>query len=133
MKAKKRFFKPLAFFMVVCMLVSLGGVSGVVLAASNESEVEIIVADDVDSEKAQLIIDTINKSNEKIIGISPAGLACLFGHSTATTSVREISHKYYATSPRCVEKTYRITYCTRSDCNYNTGTLISDLRIYCCS
>ena len=125
MKVRKRFLKPFAMFMAICMLVSLGGMT----AANNDTEVEIIVPEDVSCEKAQLIKDTINGK----VGISPFFIACIFGHSLAITDVRIITHRHWAVSPRCRQVTHRITYCTRSTCNHIASSIIiSDLRIQCC-
>ena len=130
MKVRKRFLKSLAIFMAVSMLVSLGSISG---ATTDEPEIEIIIPDEVDCEKMQLIINTIKGNSSGTIGISPASLLCIFGHSTTTTTVFAVTHRHWATAPRCREQIYRITYCTRSGCNYSVGTITSDGRIPCCA
>lgn len=128
MKIRKRFLKPIAIFMAITMLVSLGSMS----AANDNTEVEIIVCDSVECpQKQQLIIDTVNGENGTI-GISPASILCIFGHNLATTNARVITHRHWTTAPRCREVSHRITYCTRSGCNYSVSTVISDIRISCC-
>ena len=129
MTLRKRILKPVAFFMAVCMSVSLAGMT----SAEGERRVsdrktEIIFEDDVCREKAELLTAVINGEEVE----KPRNLLCLFGHSTTTTTVRAVTHNYWTTSPKCREQTYRIIYCTRSGCNYNTGSIIGDIRIHCC-
>ncbi|MCL2071315.1 MAG: hypothetical protein FWH07_03665 [Oscillospiraceae bacterium] len=127
---RKILLKTIAIFMAVCMVVSLGGI------ASSESErrvpgfkTEIVFEDDVCREKAELITAVINGEESA----SPRSIVCLFaGHTTTTTTVYATTHNYYTTSPKCREQIYRIIYCTRSGCSYNTGSIIADLRIHCC-
>lgn len=128
MKKRKMIQRTLAGFMAVCMFV-LSGSGFLVGSAGDEGFTEIIVSGDVDGQKAQQIVNKINGE----ITISPFGLACLFGHSTAHTTAYEINHRYYATAPRCLQTTYDVTYCTRSDCNYIVYTKTGSIRIYCCS
>ena len=60
------------------------------------------------------------------------GILCLFGHKLSTTYAVETTHKEYSSSPRCVERTYRVEYCTRSSCDHSEATLISTVRVSCC-
>ena len=129
MTKRKRILKTLAIFMSVCMSVSLSGMT----SAEGERRVsdcktEIIFEDDVCREKAELLTAVINGEEVE----NPRNLLCLFGHSTTTTTVLAVTHNYYTTSPKCREQTYRIIYCTRSGCNYNTSSVIRDMRILCC-
>ena len=129
MTVRKRFLKSLTIFMTVCMLVSLGGLAS---AASERREsdckTDIIFEDDVCREKAELLTAVINGEDVE----NPRNLLCLFGHNTTTTTVWVVTHNVWTTTPKCRQQMYRIIYCTRSGCNYNTGSIISDGRIPCC-
>ena len=129
MPVRKRILKPLAIFMVVCMSFSLAGMT----SAESERKVsdrktEIIFEDELCREKAEILTAVINGEEVE----NPRNLLCLFGHSTTTTTVWAVTHNVYTTSPKCREQTYRIIYCTRSGCNYNTGSIIGDIRVPCC-
>ena len=129
---RKMFLRSFAAVMAVCMLVL--SVSGFIVSeVDDESYTEIIVCCSVDSDKVQLITDTISGETSDFQGIAPFSIFCLFGHSIATTTVREISHRHYSSSPRCLESRYRVEYCTRSSCNYSVATLTATARIICCS
>jgi polysaccharide pyruvyl transferase WcaK-like protein len=121
MKAREVFRKSLAVFMMVCIFVQT--VSGV------NTTKDIVIDKGVDKEKSQLIIAVLN--SEEVI--TSRSIFCLLGHSIAQTTARETTHRYWATSPRCRQITYRVNYCTRSSCNYVTYTVIEDARVPCCS
>jgi hypothetical protein len=131
MKVRKTFLKPIAILMAVCMLFQLIGVA---IAEGEEGFTEIIV-EDVDCQTEQLIIDMINgeATTSDSQAINPSSILCIFGHSTAQTTIREINHRHWATAPRCRDTTYNVTYCTRSSCNYIVMTVRSQNRIHCCS
>ena len=129
MAVKKRILRPVAIFMAVCMSVSLAGMA----SAENERRVsdhktEIIFEGDVCPEKTELLTAVINGEEVE----NPRSLLCIFGHNTTTTTVWVVTHNVYTTTPKCRQQTYRIIYCTRSGCNYNTGSIIGDARIPCC-
>lgn len=126
MKAKKMFLKSMAILMVFCVIVQ-SGVSAANL--ENMPYKEITVLGDVDSQKAQQIVGKISGETT----ISPFGIACLFGHSTARTTVYETTHRYYSTAPKCRRVTYDVTYCTRSSCDYIVYTQIGVNAVHCCS
>ena len=129
MAVRKSILKSLAIFMAVCMLASLGGlVSAESERRASNIKTEIIFEDDVCREKAELLTAVINGEEVE----NPRSLLCLFGHTTTTTTVKAITHNYWTTSPKCREQMYRIIYCTRSGCNYNTGSIIGDIRVPCC-
>jgi hypothetical protein len=132
MKVKRMFRKSLAFLMVALMVIQLGGMS---FSVSDEGYTEIIIVCDVDCDKSQLIIDLLNAetSTSAFNGIAPASIFCLFGHSMAQTTAVEINHRFWATSPRCRQTTYRVDYCTRSSCNHLVATQLTQIRIICCS
>jgi len=125
----KAFLKSLAVFMVVCILVLTGGGFTVREVAINDGFTEIIVYDEIDCDKAQQIIATLNGD----VLISPASVLCIFGHSMSQTTVIEINHRFWATSPRCRKTTHKVDFCTRNNCNYMVTTQLSQFRIQCCS
>jgi len=88
-----------------------------------------IDAADLTYEQAQIIADRIVYGNSDV---STYGIFCLFGHKIETTAAIEIHHKEYAEVPRCVRRSYRVEYCSRSSCSYSEATLTSAIRVYCC-
>ena len=122
---KKVFLKSVAALMVANMFVLTGGGFTV---SKDEVFVEIVVEGDIDREKSQLIIATLN--GEEII--SPRSILCLIGHSMAQTTAIGTEHRVYSSAPRCVRTYYRVDYCTRSSCNYITYTQTGSGRIHCC-
>jgi len=131
MKAKRKLSKILAILMSACMLLTMGSVS---FAVEDDVDIEYDVIGDVDDLKAQLIINAIiGVPDNGFIGIAPASLACLFGHSIGRANVVETTHRHWSTSPRCRQITYDVRYCTRSSCNHIASmTQISNVRIPCC-
>jgi hypothetical protein len=131
MKMKKRL---ISLFMVVCTAVLMCGISGAddtARVSARSYQTEYRFDGDIDKEKAQLIINSIN--GEETV-TSRGNVLCIFGHSIAHMTVEEIKHRYYATAPRCLKTTYDVAYCTRSGCNYTVWTQIgTSIRIYCCS
>lgn len=127
MKVKKMFRSSVAIIMTVCVLIQTSSAFGEVKSCEY-TQTEIIIRDDIDKVKAQLIIDTIN--GEDII--SPRSILCILGHSLSRTTVVETNHRFYSTSPRCRSVTYDVEYCVRSGCNHIIYTIITDKRIVCC-
>jgi hypothetical protein len=140
-RARKLVLKPIAVLMTVCMLVSMFSVAG----AANERggslvfddyRSEFIFSDDIDFQTAQLIANSISGESALLNSgsslIAPASILCLFGHSLAQTTVRQVEHNVWAASPRCRETVYNVTYCTRSSCSHIVYTVRSQARIVCC-
>lgn len=127
MKVREMLFKFLAIIMMVSMLVSMAGAVSENTRVSRPN-VEIIIDDAIDYEKAQLIIATIN--GDEII--SPRSILCVLGHSKAQTSALGAEHRVWSTSPRCRETIYDVTYCKRSGCDYVVYTIRSQTRVTCC-
>ena len=125
-----------------CVLIVLLSVFS--LAASKNSYIfyyddrEITVeGNGLNREEAQIIADYI------ALGIIPEGtieenptrtniLCVLFGHSIENITVLETIHNVYTTSPKCVENTYDVDHCTRSNCDYIVKTLLYSIRISTC-
>jgi len=122
---KRMFLRSLAAFMVASMFVLTGGGFTV---AKEESFIEIVVCEKIDCEKAKLIIAAIN--GEELI--SPRSILCLIGHSLAQGTAIGTEHRVYSSAPRCVQTNYRVSYCTRSSCNYIVYTQTGTARIHCC-
>ena len=125
MKVRKM-LKPLAMLMAACILVlSVGGVT-----AANKSDREIIVYGNINAQKAQIIADVIGGEDIAVIN-SPL---CAIGHSLGQSLVRKINHRVYASAPRCLEITYRVTHCIRPTCSHIASYVeIGRGRIHCCS
>ena len=60
------------------------------------------------------------------------GIWCTInGHTMHSSSATVTTHKVYSSAPRCVRSDYLINTC--SVCGYSESTLITSVRIYCCS
>ena len=88
-----------------------------------------IESENITFDQAKQIADTIAYGNESS---TTYGILCIFGHKLSTTYAVETTHKEYSSAPRCVERTYEVTYCTRSSCDHSEATLISSIRVSCC-
>lgn len=100
---------------------------------STNNDVEIIINDNVPEEtKAKIERYFANGEPASDSDVSTYGLTCtLFGHNLENTIVETITHKVSLTAPRCLEKTYAYSACTR--CDYETSKVIDSEYIYCCS
>lgn len=133
MKVKRMLRKSLAMLMAVCMAIQMGSMS---FAASDEGYVEIVVDCNGNCEKEQMVANIFSgeTSTSEFVGIVPtANILCLFGHSWAEGRSIVIEHRYWATSPRCRQTTYRVDYCTRSGCDRLDLTQLTQIRISCCA
>jgi hypothetical protein len=126
---KRAFLRSVAALMIACMFVLTGGGFTMREIAKNDGFIEIIVDGVECCEKEQQIIALLN--GEELM--SPMSVLCIFGHSMAQTTATTIDHRFYATSPRCRETRHRVNYCTRSGCNHMVLTLLTQVRIPCCS
>ncbi len=80
-------------------------------------------------EKKTAIADALIGTNES--EIMTANLLCsLFGHDLKNTTATATQHKVKANLPRCLMKTYDVTYCSR--CDYTEQTLLGNSYINCC-
>jgi hypothetical protein len=129
MKTNKWVLRFLVSLMAVCMVLSVGAVSvGEDVHIFDYYEKEIIISGSIDYQTAQSIAASING---ELIVIS-YNMPCILGHSTARTTVIETTHRYYTSAPRCLKRTYDVTYCKRSGCGYSVSTLIGQTAIHCC-
>ena len=63
-------------------------------------------------------------------GDNPDNVLCtLFGHKLTETTASVITHNVYSNAPRCVEKIYDVSVCSR--CDYVSQELLSSTRIFC--
>lgn len=136
----KKAFKIISFSILLVTLLSvISYASGITSYTFYYDNREITIEGySISEEKAHAIADYI------VFGIMPAGsiepenttnsslLCILFGHSIETYSALETIHNVYTTSPKCVENTYLIEYCTRSSCDYFESTLTYTHRIATC-
>lgn len=80
-------------------------------------------------EEQQYIAQVIVDGDPEIM---PMGLVCtLFGHKDVTEKVITVDHCVSSTQPRCLERVYYVTTCSR--CSRMEKTLISEQQITCCS
>ncbi len=96
-----------------------------------DGNVEFVFYNDnlTESQKEAIISQILNGTSET--DYETCGLLCtLFGHSEEVSTTEKITHEVYASSPRCVAKTYQTTTCSR--CDYAESVLISTNRVVCC-
>lgn len=132
--------KKSCFALIVCLIMcgaSIG--SNATEPETNvfyyNNDIEVVVeGTSLDYETMRYIADFV--ANEQPVlkdEVSICGLSCsLFGHSLTTSSATETQHNAYSTSPKCLKKTYKVEYCTRSSCDYITKELISSVRTSAC-
>lgn len=127
MKIKNLFAILLVVILLVCTLVIPTSAKN----ATNNTEIEIIVYNEV-SEETKEKIERYFSSGEPVEDkTSTYGLTCtLLGHKIESSTVETITHKVRTTAPRCVQKTYDYEACTR--CDYENSLLTRTLYIYCC-
>lgn len=95
----------------------------------NGIEVNISSEEEISETFAYNIAHRIVFEDEIIDSIN--GTYCnIYGHTFVYTTATTITHRYYSSAPRCVEKKYKVSTC--SVCGYETRTLTSSSRIYCC-
>ncbi len=131
--------KTVSFIMALCLI--FGGATIKSSAANTntstfffENNKEVYVSgEDIDQKKKQSIAHFISNVDEnETNNISPRGILCIFGHKLATTTTTEITHNAYSSSPKCLEKNYKVEYCTRASCDYMTKELVDSYRIADC-
>lgn len=132
--------KKISWILVACLMVcgiSLGSsaaeIETHVFYYANDKEV-VVEGANLDYEEMQYIADFVaNDISDSKDETSICGLTCsLFGHSLTSSSATETQHNAYTTSPKCLKKTYKVNYCTRSSCDYITKELISSVRTSAC-
>lgn len=86
-------------------------------------------SDSLSAEELEAILNDLAGDAETTQAIN--GFCLVFGHKLVRGNFKEIKHKVYEISPRCIENTYHIEVCSR--CGYKEETLLSSQRIFCCS
>ena len=98
--------------------------------------VEIKIEDNnLSLEEKQAVANYIayGKMNSKDGASSQRNLVCsILDHDLKTTSATETTHHAFSTSPKCLVRTYKVVYCTRSSCDYIKKDLISSHRTSAC-
>lgn len=125
----------------ICILFTLMLSVSAAVIGSAETEADLYCYQDgcyeITVERGNLSDEQLATIAAKLAGAETAsemqtrGLWCtLFGHDYETTTATKITHKKYATSPRCLLETYDVKVCTK--CDETTETLIESSRIICC-
>ena len=123
----------------ICFLISMlimmtsacifAGASNENVYVINGDEYTVQFEDNVPAEKQEIIAQTLIVGEDTTV--QTYGLGCtLFGHDYAYTTATVVQHKIFPNSPRCVKRTYDVTYC--EDCDYTEETLIATTYIHCC-
>ena len=98
----------------------------------NNKEITV-ECENISREKMQLIADRIaDIDSEMNDGISTCGISCIFGHDLSVGSATETEHNAYSSSPKCLIKKYKLTYCVRSSCDYVKKELVSSSKTSRC-
>ncbi|MBQ8207459.1 MAG: hypothetical protein IJZ89_01845 [Clostridia bacterium] len=94
---------------------------------------EITILDDsINYSKMQAIAAFVADEHSHDNTNTTYAISCLLGHDIAESMVFEVEHCVYDTAPRCLEKEYHVTYCTRSTCDYMVKDLLYEAWIFCC-
>ena len=128
MKTKKILSLILAVSMLACIFIMPAKAA----EAEVEEHIEIVIEnEDISEETREKIMAFYANGGEEKEGIATYGLTCtLLGHKLETTQVAKITHKVRTSSPRCLEKRYNYSTCTR--CDYEESVLVSNAYIVCC-
>ena len=82
--------------------------------------------------KARIIAHLLGQENQGPEGDETDNVLCtLFGHKLTVTYSTVTTHKARATAPRCLQKIYEVSTCSR--CDYVSSQLQGSTYIFCCS
>jgi len=112
-------------------VVSASNETGVYEYEINGTEYTVEFEDEnISPDKKEIIAETLLGLRDD--SAQTYGLGCtLFGHDWVTKTVFVTEHKVYTTIPRCLRRTYDVTYC--EDCDKTKEqTLFSTTPIDCC-
>lgn len=101
--------------------------------AESTQDIEIIFLDEnlPQETKDRIIAFYTENPDGEADEVAPCNILCdLLGHKLETTNINSVTHKYRDTAPRCQQKIFKYTFCTR--CDYEYSTLLSTQYIYCC-
>lgn len=130
----KNFLCMLFAFVFVCLPVSLVATAEGHDHDYAEGEISFDFDDpDLSEEmKARIIAHLLGLENDDPEGDDMDNVLCtLFGHKLSSHFSTVTTHKVRSTAPRCLQKVYEVTVCSR--CDYTTSQLISTTYVYCCS
>lgn len=100
------------------------------------NDIEVLVrGDNLDFDEAESIAQFLVYSvetNEYSIGSSRSIICDLFGHKLDVSYALVREHNVSQTQPKCVEKEYKVTRCTRSSCDYLIQELVGTTPLYSC-
>jgi hypothetical protein len=98
--------------------------------------VEVCVrGDKLDFDEAEIIAQFLvhgDKTNEYNIGSNRSVICDLFGHKLDVSYALVREHHVSQTQPKCIEKEYKVTRCTRSSCDYLVQELVGTTPLYSC-
>ena len=125
--------KVIALILSLCFILSLGVIPASAEEVIENEEITIIIHnEDISEETKEKLVAFYSDPDSYNDTVTTYGLTCtLFGHKLETSCVTTVTHKASATAPRCLEKTYDYSACTR--CDYETSTLIESTYIHCCA
>lgn len=78
----------------------------------------------------QYIAEMLVYGSSDVTFVQPRAWCWLTGHDKTTEYVNVITHKAYATAPRCIKEQYKVVTCSK--CDFEEMTLISTTSISCC-
>lgn len=123
----------LAILLVFAISISIFAIHSSAADEVEEAYIEIIFLDEnVSDEFKEKATAHLLSGGAEDEGAATYGILCkAFGHVLETGTTTQITHKVNATAPRCLQRTYEVSACTR--CDYTESTLLSSTYIYCCS
>lgn len=123
----------LAILLVFAISISIFAIHSSAADEVEEAYIEIIFLDEnVSDEFKEKATAHLLSGGAEDEGAATYGILCkAFGHVLETSKTTKITHKVNATAPRCLQRTYEVSACTR--CDYTVSTLTSSSYIYCCS
>lgn len=123
--------KATSFVLAVCLLFSVATISGA--ASDNNDNTFYYGETEITVEGTDLSYAEMKEIADYVAGAdhaSTCGLMCtVFGHNTTDATVKEITHNVYTTAPKCVQKVYTVTTCSR--CDYIDKELLMTTRVHC--
>ncbi len=102
----------------------------------NYNEIEVFVqGDNLDSDEAETIAQFLvnNLIYDTCDGGSSKSILCdLFGHKLDISYALVREHNVSQTQPKCIEREYKVTRCTRSSCDYIVQEVVRTTPLYSC-
>lgn len=115
---------------VLILLIAMSCMASFALNPTYDSHEVIFASDSAFTEfQKQNIINHFTGTDDHAVSVQ--GILCLFGHNLTTGSCQYVTHRYYASVPRCLQEIYDVSTCSR--CDYTSSTFVSSTRIGCCT